>query len=100
MQRSIKEGSITFLRKSSNGGEGKSKNTLRTQQQQGNRMIRKDQINNIILVLFNCAVRVYYLPGGRCKWFNAWLLTEGFPMLLIPIAFSHMLSRVRGPNQS
>lgn len=30
MQRSIKDGSITFLRNSSNGGEGKPKNTLRT----------------------------------------------------------------------
>ncbi|OWM77494.1 hypothetical protein CDL15_Pgr016891 [Punica granatum] len=63
-------------------------------------MIRKDQINSIILVLFNCALHVYYLPGERRKWFNAWLFTTGFPMLLIPIAFSHMLSRVRGPNQS
>lgn len=32
MQRSIKDGSITFLRNSSNGGEGKPKNTLITQQ--------------------------------------------------------------------
>lgn len=32
MQRSIKDGSITFLRNCSNGGEGKPKNTLRTQQ--------------------------------------------------------------------
>ncbi|PKI35014.1 hypothetical protein CRG98_044599 [Punica granatum] len=44
------------------------------QQQQGKRMIMKDQINSIILVLFNCALmsvgqicgplllRVYYLP--------------------------------------
>lgn len=32
MQRSIKDGSITFRRNCSNGGEGKPKNTLRTQQ--------------------------------------------------------------------
>lgn len=32
MQRSIKDGFLTFLRNSSNGGEGKAKNTLRTQQ--------------------------------------------------------------------
>ncbi|OWM80997.1 hypothetical protein CDL15_Pgr007028 [Punica granatum] len=75
-------------------------------------MIRKDQINSIILVLFNCSLmsvgqvcgplifHVYYLHGGRRKWFNACLLTAGFPMLLIPIAFSHMLPRVRCPNQS
>jgi hypothetical protein len=31
MQRSIKDGSITFLRNSYNGEEGKPKNTLRTQ---------------------------------------------------------------------
>ncbi|PKI35017.1 hypothetical protein CRG98_044602 [Punica granatum] len=84
----------------------------RREQQQGKMMIRKDQINSIILVLFNCSLmsvgqvcgplifHVYYLHGGRRKWFNACLLTAGFPMLLIPIAFSHMLPRVRCPNQS
>jgi hypothetical protein len=44
MQRSIKEGSITFLRKSSNGGEGKPKNTQRTQQPTQEVTITPDQM--------------------------------------------------------
>ncbi|KAL5749421.1 hypothetical protein ACOSP7_024024 [Xanthoceras sorbifolium] len=45
MQRSIKDGFITFLRNSSNGGEGKPKNTLRTQQPTQEVTITPDQIN-------------------------------------------------------
>ncbi|KAM7249638.1 hypothetical protein ACFE04_011469 [Oxalis oulophora] len=44
MQRSLKDGSITFLRNSSNGGEGKPKNTLRTQQPTQEVTISPDQI--------------------------------------------------------
>ena len=47
MQRSIKDGSITFLRKSSNGGEGRPKNTLRTQQPTQEVTITPDQINSV-----------------------------------------------------
>jgi hypothetical protein len=47
MQRSIKDGSITFLRNSSNGGEGKPKNTLRTQQPTQEVTITPDQINAV-----------------------------------------------------
>lgn len=47
MQRSIKDGSITFLRKSSNGGEGRPKNTLRTQQPTQEVTITPDQINAV-----------------------------------------------------
>lgn len=47
MQRSIKDGSITFLRNSSNGGEGKPKNTLRTQQPTQEVIITPNQINAV-----------------------------------------------------
>lgn len=47
MQRSIKDGSITFLRNSSNGGEGKPKNTLRTQQPTQEVTITPDPINAV-----------------------------------------------------
>jgi hypothetical protein len=49
MQRSIKEGSITFLRKSYNGGEGKPKNTKRTQQPKPTQevTITEDPINAV-----------------------------------------------------
>lgn len=47
MQRSIKDGSITFLRNSSNGGEGKPKNTLRTQQPTQEVTISPNKINAV-----------------------------------------------------
>lgn len=47
MQRSIKDGSITFLRNSYNGGEGKPKNTLRTQQPTQEVTISPNQINAV-----------------------------------------------------
>ncbi|KAB1227958.1 hypothetical protein CJ030_MR1G013838 [Morella rubra] len=47
MQRSIKDGSITLLRNSSNGREGKPKNTLRTQQPTQEVTITPDQINAV-----------------------------------------------------
>lgn len=47
MQRSIKDGSITFLRNSSNGGEDKPKKTLRTQQPTQEVTITPDQINAV-----------------------------------------------------
>ncbi|KAI8542507.1 hypothetical protein RHMOL_Rhmol08G0143300 [Rhododendron molle] len=46
MQRSIKDGSIPFLKKSSNG-EGKPKNTLRTQQLTQEVTISPNQINAV-----------------------------------------------------
>lgn len=47
MQRSIKDGSITFLRNCSNGGEGKPKNTLRTQQPTQEVTISPNKINAV-----------------------------------------------------
>ncbi|KAJ6953053.1 hypothetical protein NC652_004899 [Populus alba x Populus x berolinensis] len=40
-------------------------------------------------------VRIYYLHGGKSNWLGAWLLTAGFPILIIPIAISYMRARAR-----
>ncbi|KAK6940181.1 hypothetical protein RJ641_029712 [Dillenia turbinata] len=63
---------------------------------------------NTLLVLLNCLLmsigqiggpvllRLYYVHGGKRKWFNAWLLTAGFPILIIPIAVSFLHARAKG----
>lgn len=40
-------------------------------------------------------VRIYYLHGGKSNWLGAWLLTAGFPILIIPIAISYIRARAR-----
>ncbi|KAF9687337.1 hypothetical protein SADUNF_Sadunf02G0083200 [Salix dunnii] len=40
-------------------------------------------------------MRIYYLHGGKSNWLGAWLLTAGFPILIIPIAISYMRARAR-----
>ncbi|KAK6938135.1 hypothetical protein RJ641_031643, partial [Dillenia turbinata] len=63
---------------------------------------------NTLLVLMNCVLmsigqiggplllRLYYVHGGKMKWFNAWLLTAGFPILIIPIAVSFLRALAKG----
>ena len=62
----------------------------------------------MFLVLMNCVLmtigqvggplllRIYYLHGGKRKWLNAWLLTSGFPILILPIAFSYLRAQAKG----
>ncbi|XP_011016754.1 PREDICTED: purine permease 1-like [Populus euphratica] len=40
-------------------------------------------------------VRMYYLHGGKSNWLGAWLLTAGFPILIIPISISYIRARAR-----
>lgn len=40
-------------------------------------------------------LRLYYLHGGKRKWLNAWILTAGFPILILPIGISYMRARAR-----
>ncbi|XP_038717904.1 purine permease 1-like [Tripterygium wilfordii] len=61
-----------------------------------------------ILVAVNCILmsigqvggplllRLYYIHGGKSKWLNAWLLTSGFPILILPIAISYARARATG----
>ncbi|CAK7347174.1 unnamed protein product [Dovyalis caffra] len=61
----------------------------------------------LFLVLLNCMlmavgqvagpllVRIYYLHGGKSNWLGAWLLTAGFPVLIIPIAIAYMRAKSR-----
>lgn len=58
-----------------------------------------------LLVLINCIfisvgqisgvllVRIYYLHGGKRKWLQAFLLTAGFPILILPISISYAKKR-------
>ncbi|XP_027149480.1 purine permease 1-like [Coffea eugenioides] len=58
-----------------------------------------------LMVLFNCIlltigqvggpllVRIYFLHGGKRKWLTAWLLTAGFPLLILPISISYFKNR-------
>ncbi|MCD7460184.1 hypothetical protein HAX54_043033 [Datura stramonium] len=58
-----------------------------------------------LLVLINCIfisvgqisgvllVRIYYLHGGKRKWLQAFLLTAGFPILILPISISYARKR-------
>ncbi|KAK2659796.1 hypothetical protein Ddye_006329 [Dipteronia dyeriana] len=59
----------------------------------------------VVLVILNCILmsigqvggpilsRLYFLHGGNRRWFSSWLLTAGFPILIIPIAFYYARAR-------
>lgn len=63
-----------------------------------------------LLVLINCIfisvgqisgvllVRIYYLHGGKRKWLQAFLLTAGFPILILPISISYAKKRKTSNN--
>lgn len=60
-----------------------------------------------LLIIFYCILqtigqvggplltRIYFLNGGKRKWIPAWLLTAGFPCLIIPIFISYVTSSSR-----
>lgn len=64
----------------------------------------------IFLILLNLAllsvgqvggpllVRLYYLHGGSRRWLTSWLLTAGFPILMIPIAIVPSLIKSARPT--
>ncbi|CAL1363776.1 unnamed protein product [Linum trigynum] len=55
----------------------------------------------LYLVLLNCLLltvgqvggpllaRTYFLHGGKRRWLSAWILTCGFPIMLLPLAVSY-----------
>ncbi|CBI19192.3 hypothetical protein VitviT2T_027240 [Vitis vinifera] len=69
---------------------------------------RRKSLKAMFLVLVNCVLmtigqvggplllRIYYLHGGKRKWLNAWLLTSGFPILILPMAFSYLRAQAKG----
>ncbi|EEF48537.1 purine transporter, putative [Ricinus communis] len=79
--------------------------------EQGSNSRPKQQENSkhikILLVVLNCLlmsigqvggpllIRLYYLHGGKRKWLTSWLLTAGFPILILPISSSYMIARAR-----
>ncbi|KAL3504773.1 hypothetical protein ACH5RR_034614 [Cinchona calisaya] len=60
-----------------------------------------------LIILFNCLlltigqiggpllVRIYFLNGGKRKWLTSWLLTAGFPCLILPISISYAKTRAK-----
>ncbi|TMW84612.1 hypothetical protein EJD97_024831 [Solanum chilense] len=50
------------------------------------------QISGVLLV------RIYYLHGGKRKWLQSFLLTAGFPILIIPISISYLKKRKKITN--
>ncbi|PHT32378.1 hypothetical protein CQW23_28715 [Capsicum baccatum] len=51
------------------------------------------QLSGVLLV------RIYYLHGGKRKWLQAFLLTAGFPILILPISISYA-KRKKNTNNS
>ncbi|KAJ8539456.1 hypothetical protein K7X08_013708 [Anisodus acutangulus] len=45
------------------------------------------QISGVLLV------RIYFLHGGKRKWLQAFVLTAGFPILILPISISYAKKR-------
>ncbi|OIT34416.1 purine permease 1 [Nicotiana attenuata] len=54
-------------------------------------------INSIFMAVGQIAgvmlVRIYFLHGGKRKWLQAFLLTAGFPILVLPIVISYAKRR-------
>lgn len=65
-----------------------------------------------LLILINCIfisvgqisgvllVRIYFLHGGKRKWLQAFLLTAGFPILILPISISYVKKRKKITNNN
>lgn len=63
-----------------------------------------------LILIFNCIlltvgqvggpllVRIYFLNGGKRKWLTAWLLTAGFPCLILPISISYAKNRAKASS--
>ncbi|KAJ8568088.1 hypothetical protein K7X08_020810 [Anisodus acutangulus] len=54
-------------------------------------------MNCIILAIGNCGgpliTRLYFIKGGKRIWLSSWLETAGWPIILIPLAFSYFNRR-------
>lgn len=65
-----------------------------------------------LLILINCIfilvgqisgvllVRIYYIHGGKRKWLQAFLLTAGFPILILPISISYIKKKKKITNNN
>ncbi|KAL3592279.1 hypothetical protein D5086_010919 [Populus alba] len=59
-------------------------------------------LNCLILSIGNCGgpliMRLYFIHGGKRIWLSAWLETGGWPIILIPLAFSYFHRRATDPT--
>lgn len=56
-------------------------------------------LNIILLTIGNCGgpliMRLYFLKGGNRVWLSSWLETGGWPVILLPLAYSYHHRRRR-----
>ncbi|XP_058087754.1 purine permease 1-like [Magnolia sinica] len=45
-------------------------------------------------------LRLYFLHGGKRKWFTSWIQTIAFPIILFPISISYIWSKADGKASS
>ncbi|KAK4726286.1 hypothetical protein R3W88_031203 [Solanum pinnatisectum] len=45
-------------------------------------------------------VRIYFLHGGKRKWLQSFLLTAGFPILILPISISFVKKKKKNTNNN
>ncbi|KAL5973718.1 hypothetical protein ACLOJK_030374 [Asimina triloba] len=61
-------------------------------------------VNCIILTIGNTGgpllLRLYYIKGGSRKWLSSWLVTGGWPILLIPLFFKYCFHRRQPPKEN
>ncbi|KAG6705279.1 hypothetical protein I3842_07G172300 [Carya illinoinensis] len=72
---------------------------------QGNPSMKKLLLilNCILLSIGNCGspliIRLYFIHGSKRVWLESWLLTGGFPIILLPLAFVYFQRRAtQGPG--
>ncbi|KAJ4851241.1 hypothetical protein Tsubulata_012478 [Turnera subulata] len=80
---------------------------METQQGSSNEPKQKHGKMKVLLVSLCCMLmavgqiagpllcRMYFLHGGKRKWLTSWLLTAGFPVMILPISLSYMSSRAK-----
>ncbi|KAG8379946.1 hypothetical protein BUALT_Bualt07G0142500 [Buddleja alternifolia] len=59
-------------------------------------------INGVILAVGNCGgpliMRLYFIHGGKRIWFSSWLLTGGWPIILLPLLVNYTHRRITTPQ--
>ncbi|KAJ4851240.1 hypothetical protein Tsubulata_012472 [Turnera subulata] len=80
---------------------------METQQGSTNESKQKHGKMKVLLVSLSCILmavgqiagpllcRMYFLHGGKRKWLTSWLLTAGFPVMILPISIFYMSSKAK-----
>ncbi|KVI10914.1 protein of unknown function DUF250 [Cynara cardunculus var. scolymus] len=61
-------------------------------------------LNCIMLAIGNCGgplvQRLYFIKGGKEIWISSWLLTAGWPFLILPLILSFLYQKRTGRNDT